>query len=87
MPHYLISYDVSSTRTRGRIAARLEKAGVRVQLSVFMVNCTENRYAGLVRDLLSCLDDSDSLLCLPCCEHCYARATITGEEPPLMYFG
>lgn len=87
MPRYLISYDVSSNQTRSKIATRLEKAGVRIQMSVFMVTCNENRYAKLVQELLSCLNDEDSLLCLPCCEHCYARATITGNEPPLIYFG
>lgn len=87
MARYLISYDVSAPRVRARLVARLEKAGRRLQLSVFMVKCGKSSYEKLVRDLLEIMEKDDSLLCLPVCENCYANARITGEEKPLLYFG
>lgn len=86
MPRYLISYDSGADSVRGKLAGRLEKAGQRVQFSVFMVECSPDKYEKLVRELLSIVGDKDSLLCLPLCEQCYARATITSPPPPLMFF-
>lgn len=86
VPRYLISYDAATDRVRARLASRLEKAGTRVQKSVFILSCAEKAYENLVRDLLSILDDEDSLLCVPICRHCYSNSTTTGKMAPVMAF-
>lgn len=82
MPRFLIAYDIRSTRTRTKIAARLEKAGGRIQKSVFLPNLSEADFATLEQDLLEMLEEDDSLLFMPCCERCYAKTNITGGEIP-----
>lgn len=84
MSRYLISYDIRESRIRNRIFAILEKAGMRIQKSVFIVNCPENSFRKLASDLHELLGDDDSLLCMPCCAQCYSQALMSGNEQPLL---
>lgn len=86
MPRYLISYDIASTKARSKISTRLENVGRRIQESVFIVKCTENYYINLVQELRQFIGVEYSLLCMPCCEQCFAKAIISAEAPPLMFF-
>ena len=48
---YLICYDIVNDRRRNRVAKRLEKAGDRVQWSVFEVTATLSAKSKLISDL------------------------------------
>lgn len=87
MNRYLIAYDIASSSTRNKVATRLEKAGQRVQKSVFMVQCSPEKCQQLVQDLLEIIEADDSLLCLPVCEHCFRASLISAPKVPLIgYF-
>ncbi len=49
---YLISYDVTEDRTRGKISKLLENYGVRVQYSVFECNISSHEYKKLYKEML-----------------------------------
>lgn len=87
MQRCLIAYDVASTQARSAIARKLEKAGRRLQKSVFIVECGEGRLLRLERELQDLLEDGDSLLVLPLCATCQKRARIYADLPPLMVIG
>lgn len=84
MPRFLISYDITAPQRRNKVAARLEKLGTRLQLSVFMVKCGDDVFAQMERELQNILDKEDSLLILPVCEQCYAKGAFTGPTVPLL---
>ena len=86
MGRYLIAYDISAVPVRNRVSGRLEKAGPRVQKSVFLISCSPEKCHELVQDLLTIIGESDSLLCLPVCESCFGAALISKPEIPLIGF-
>lgn len=49
---YLVSYDISSDKRRGRIAKRLENYGKRIQYSVFECDIDEKRFLKLYAEML-----------------------------------
>lgn len=84
MPRYLIAYDITLPRTRSRVVSRLERQGAtRLQKSVFLLEGTSAALARLEASLLAVLEDTDSLLLIPCCDACFAAARQSGPEPPL----
>ena len=84
MSSYLIAYDVAEDKNRAAIMRRLEKAGRRVQKSVFLVERANIEH--LERELQKMLAESDSLLVIPLCGHCFANARFYGKLPPLLIF-
>lgn len=86
MSRYLICYDIGDRKMRDKLALRLEKAGMRIQLSVFIVECGREEYEILAQELQSFIGNDDSLLCLPICESCFAKALLMAKERPLMCF-
>ena len=53
---YLVSYDISSDRVRGKVAKKLLDYGKRVQYSVFECDLDKKRYKEMYRELLKLLD-------------------------------
>ena len=49
---YLISYDISSDKRRGRIAKRMENYGRRIQYSVFECDIDEKRFKKLYAEIM-----------------------------------
>lgn len=84
MQRCLIAYDITGERGRAAMARKLEKAGRRLQKSVFLVEGSEGRLSRLERELQELLEEGDSLLVLPVCAACQTRARIYGLLPPLM---
>lgn len=84
MVRRLIAYDVGSDCRRQKISRVLEKIGRRLQKSVFVVELTAELLASLERELQEMLEESDSLLVLPICRHCFAEAAFYGPKPPLL---
>lgn len=77
MPCWLVAYDISRTATRNRVANRLEKAGLRLQRSVFIVEGGAKFLGKLERDLQEIIGNDDSLLIAPLCGRCLAEARIS----------
>jgi CRISPR-associated protein Cas2 len=60
--YWVIAYDVSSNRRRTQVARRLERAGLRVQKSVFVVELSHRDLRDLVRQLGALIDpDTDQV--------------------------
>lgn len=85
MNRYLLSYDISSNSIRGKAYRFLKKKGLRIQKSVFLVEGTTKQLEKIQNYLVDLLDENDSLLILPCCDNCYARAILTGKQNELSF--
>lgn len=83
MRRYLIAYDISDSRARAAVMRRMEKAGRRIQKSVFIVEMRPHALESLERELHTFLGEEDSLLVLPICETCLQLARWHGNLPPL----
>ena len=84
MQRYLISYDIADDRLRQKAARLLKRHGERIQKSVFLVKENATALRSLQQALLEMLTEEDSLLLRPCCDACYARASITGADSPVV---
>lgn len=78
---YMICYDITENRVRGRVAKILEKIGRRLQYSVFCVEITEKECQGLRQELLRLTESSKKslLMIIPLCSSCYSRIWIEGK--------
>lgn len=83
MRTHLIAYDISDNRRRTAAARLLEKAGRRMQKSLFIVELRETALAALEQELQEILADNHSLLILPISVDCAAQARYYGLLPPL----
>ena len=60
--HWVIAYDIRSNRRRAQVARRLERAGLRVQKSVFVAELSQPDLRDLVRQLGALIDpDTDQV--------------------------
>lgn len=75
---HLVLYDVRDDRRLRRVAKLLESYGDRVQLSVFRCRLTPRARAELLWKLGRIMDDVDSLMLVPLCDHCMAGVTQRG---------
>jgi CRISPR-associated protein Cas2 len=63
---FLVTYDISDDKKRGRVSNILSKFGERVQYSCFEIECSENELKELLNCLESIIDDStDSIFFFP----------------------
>ncbi len=56
---YLISYDITDNRIRGKIAKELSGYGQRVQYSVFECRITEQQYRELYQKLVILMQEEE----------------------------
>ncbi len=80
MQRFLIAYDISKNKIRGRAYRLLKKQASSVQKSVFFFEGNSNELAKLERMLSDIIEKSDSLFIMPCCESCYARSRIYSKD-------
>ena len=74
MERCLIAYDIKKNGIRNSVAKRLEKAGVRLQKSVYFVTASQTEIKKLAEAIAGRMDKDDSLLVLPCCENCLKKS-------------
>ena len=74
MRRFLISYDISNNKSRKTAANLLLDLGERIQRSVYIIEATENALNSLSSKITDLLEDTDSLLILPCCHACWEKA-------------
>jgi CRISPR-associated protein Cas2 len=67
---HLVAYDVHDDQRLRRVAQLLEGYGSRVQLSVFRCRLTPKLRNELLWKLDTIMDEVDSLLVIPLCDHC-----------------
>ncbi len=81
---YIVSYDISLTKRRNRIAKALENYGRRVQYSVFECELDEKRFRKLYSEMMKETDgmEDGSVRFYPICESCAKKAQIIGFETP-----
>jgi len=77
--YVLISYDISSDRTRTLLAKRLKDFGRRAQFSVFEAEITLNELAELKQTLATTkLETRDSIRLYLICASCVGKVEIWG---------
>lgn len=60
---FLVAYDIPDDKRRSHMAIALKRFGLRVQYSVFMVDCSPSHVLVLQRELEDIMDrDQDSVL-------------------------
>ena len=80
--HWIVAYDVADPRRLRRVARTLERAGQRVQKSVFSVADRRERLAGLARELSAIIDHGeDQVLLHSCCALCRHGTRWQGRPP------
>jgi len=81
--HYLVVYDVSDNKVRGKVSNLLFKFGQRVQLSCFEVELSPKELKTLVEKISKLIDlDSDCVIFYPLTENSLKQEiVISGERP------
>lgn len=70
----VVAYDISDDKRRGNVVKILEKAGSRVNYSVFECFLTDARYKRLQEDILSRIKiREDTVIFYPVCMDCYTK--------------
>lgn len=78
---YVVSYDITSDKIRGKIAKLLEGYGVRIQYSVFECNLTEKRFRKLYSEVfkLTAEEESGSVRFYTLCANCEKKVVTIGK--------
>lgn len=79
----MISYDISSDKSRRLAHQLLKDHGQRVQYSVFECRLTSQQRDSLRQSLQKLLDEGDSLRWYPLCNWCEADVDWQGSGMPL----
>jgi CRISPR-associated protein Cas2 len=75
---YIISYDISNCKYRNKASKILEKIGVRLQKSIFIVDLNKNQCNEIQNKLAKLIDNGDSIVFLPLCRNCFDNALTYG---------
>jgi CRISPR-associated protein Cas2 len=76
----IITYDVTDSNSRVKIANVLSSVGERLEKSVFLCDADSTMFAGVLRKAQTLLDPStDSLHVFPQCPKCEADAQTLGR--------
>jgi len=83
MYRYIVAYDIPDDHTRKKVSDLLEGYGIRVQRSVFEIECkTYAKLNELQYELLKLIDqESDSIRFYFLCENCINKAFDLGNTP------
>ena len=66
---WLVAYDIGNDRKRRRVAGVMEGQGLRVQRSVFSVECTQHAMVALLSRLDSMVEREDGVDAWPVVHH------------------
>ena len=83
---YLISYDITNDRIRGKIAKELSGYGQRVQYSVFECRITEPQYRELYQKLVALMQEEEegNIRIYNICGKCEQKLNTIGIENTAM---
>ena len=83
---YLISYDISETKVRTKIADYLSERGRRLQKSVFLAEISKHEIKTVLKQIENIAKLSkeseceDSITCIPLCGVCRDRMLCLGHD-------
>ncbi len=80
---WLVTYDISDDKKRKKVSNLLLEKGVRVQLSCFEIECTENELETLIKEIIRIIEPTDRVYMFPLTknmEKCIVKLGIV-EEP------
>jgi CRISPR-associated protein Cas2 len=78
--HYVVAYDISSNRRRGKVMETLKNYGTRVQYSVFECDLEEGRVKKLRGELKKLIEKRvDRVHMYRLCERCYFEGERYGK--------
>jgi CRISPR-associated protein Cas2 len=78
---WFIAYDVSSDRSRTKLAARLRRVGKRIQYSVFSTKLTRAELDVQLAEVAVLLDEStDSVIAVRQCTNCAKEQAVLGQH-------
>ena len=77
---YLVSYDISSDKSRRKISKELENYGTRVQYSVFECDITLKKYKELYTKLLNLINEEEegNIRIYELCGNCRKKIVVMG---------
>lgn len=78
--NWLVIYDIRDEKRLARIAKLMEQYGVRVQKSVFEMECDESTVAEMRKRAKEILEKEDSLISIPLCEKCWQKKKQYGVQ-------
>jgi len=80
---YLVAFDIPDDATRREVGDLLGAYGLRVQRSVFEIDCPDTRTLRTLREQIGRLIDpaADSVRFYPQCASCAAKAFEIGDFP------
>ena len=78
---YVVSYDITSDRMRGRIAKTLEGYGTRIQYSVFECRLGEKKYKEMYSRLMELMAGAEegSIRLYSVCGNCESKIRTIGQ--------
>lgn len=80
---YVVTYDISLTRTRNRVSIILEKYGHRVNKSVFECMVTQSQAYRMKNEISEIITKkTDSVIFYPLCQDCFSKIEYNQTEHP-----
>lgn len=79
----VIAYDITTTKRRNKIVKILEKAGTRINYSVFECMITDPQFKRIQKDIEKIIDkDEDRVVYYPICMKCYSKLIYQLPQSP-----
>lgn len=79
----VVAYDVTDNKRRRKVVKILEKAGNRINFSVFECMVTDLQFARLQKELLDVIDSKeDRIVYYPICMKCYTKTVYQFPKLP-----
>jgi CRISPR-associated protein Cas2 len=76
---YLICYDITDNKRRAKVFSILEKNGLKLQRSVFLIDLNSNQYILLKNKLINSISNNDIIVLLPICQNYLTSAQYIGQ--------
>ncbi|MHB0854335.1 MAG: CRISPR-associated endonuclease Cas2 [Rectinema subterraneum] len=78
---YLVAYDISNPKRLKKFAAYCERFGIRLQKSVFQLDCSKEIIEKFVTGFPSIINKKvDSIVLYPLCEDCRRLSRLQGPN-------
>ncbi|GAB6091547.1 CRISPR-associated endonuclease Cas2 [Spirochaeta dissipatitropha] len=77
---YLVTYDISDPKRLRKTAKSLERSGVRIQKSVFILEVNQHKIRSIRNDLEQIAGPEGDILIVPICSACNNRVKRLGPE-------
>lgn len=78
---YICSYDISSVKTRIKVAKYLERHALRIQKSVFVVESVGKEHDEIYNFINDSIKEEDSFYLIPVCKQCLSENMHIGHQP------